>query len=148
MMFAHKVTIDERARSTTHGVAAVMLGITQVLLAGVIFYRLYILGQADEEIRDFSLVLAVSLFGNLGLQLFLGSVLPQLTWKGMALAYGLLTSTIVVVSVAIHGWPAPQEWAVTWLPALLGPALLVGAYVALARLGQWRVERQIRLLED
>ena len=147
-MLYYKTTIDERTRSHTWQIAGLWLGITQVLLAAVIFYRLYILGQPDEQIRDFSIVLLISLFGNLGMQLFFSSVLPQLTWKGMVTAYALLTGTIVVVSVAIHGWPAPEEWAVTWLPALLGPALLVGGYVLLARLGQWRVEREIRMLEE
>jgi phosphoglycerol transferase MdoB-like AlkP superfamily enzyme len=148
MMFVHKTTIDERTSSMTRQIAALWLGLTQVMLAGVIFYRLYVLGQPDAEIRDFSIVLAFSLFGHLAFQLFFSSTLPQLTWKGIVTAYALLTGLIVVVSVAIHGWPAPEEWAVTWLPALLGPAILVGAYVALARLGQWRLEREIRLLED
>lgn len=147
-MLYHKVTVDERTRSHTLSIAAVWLGVTQVLLAGVIFYRLYILGQPDEQIRDFSIVLAISLFGNLAMQLFFSGVLPQLTWKGMVTAWAALAGTITVVSLAIHGWPAPQEWAVTWLPALLGPAMLVGAYVLLARLGQWRVEREIRALEE
>lgn len=147
-MLYHKVTIDERARSHTWAIAAVWLGVTQVLLAGVIFYRLYILGQPDDQIRDFNIVLAISLFGNLAMQLFFSGVLPQLTWKGMLAAWAALAGTITVVSVAIHGWPAPQDWANTWLPALLGPAILVAGYMLLARLGQWRVEREIRELEE
>lgn len=146
-MLIRKSTIDERTRSMTWQIAALWLGVTQVLLAGVIFYRLYVLGQPDGEIRDFSVVLSISLFGHLAFQLFFSSTLPQLTLKGMAAAYSALTVTIVAVSVALHGWPAPSDWSVTWLPALLGPAVLVAAYVALARLGRWRVEREIRLLE-
>lgn len=147
-MLIQKSTIDERARSMTWQIAGLWLGLTQILLAGVIFYRLYVLGQPDAEIRDFSIVLSISLFGHLAFQLFYSSTLPQLTWKGMAAAYAVLAATITIVSVALHGWPAPSDWANTWLPALLGPAILVGAYVALVRLGRWRVEREIRLLED
>ena len=147
-MLFHKITVDERSRTQTWGIAAVWLGLTQALLAGVIFYRLYVLGQPDEQIRDFSIVLSISLFGHLAMQLFFSGVLPQLTWKGMLAAWAVLAGAITVVSVAIHGWPAPEEWATTWLPALLGPAILVGAYLVLARLGQWRVEREIRALEQ
>lgn len=147
-MFMRKINTDERARSNTRYAAAVWLGVTQVLLAGVVFYRLYVLGQPDEEIRDFQAVLAISLFGYMGLQLFLGGVMPVLTWKGMAAAYLLLAGVIVTGCLAIYGWPATDQWADTWLPALLGPAILVAAYASVARLGQWRIEREIRMLED
>lgn len=147
-MLFHKITVDERSRTQTWGIAAVWLGLTQVLLAGIIFYRLYILGQPDEQIRDFSIVLSISLFGHLAMQLFYSGVLPQLTWKGMLAAWAVLAGLITVVSASIHGWPAAEEWATTWLPALLGPAILVAAYVLFAWLGQWRVEREIRALEE
>jgi phosphoglycerol transferase MdoB-like AlkP superfamily enzyme len=143
MMLFQRLQIDERTRSTTRYAAAIWLGVTQVLLAGVVFYRLYVLGQPDEEIRDFQTVLAVSLFGYAALQLFLGGVMPIPTWKGAVVSYLALTGLITAVCLAIYGWPQPEEWAVTWLPALLGPALLVGAYMLVARLGQWRIERQL-----
>lgn len=147
-MFPGNKTIDERSRSNTAYAAAIWLGVTQILLAGVIFYRLYILGQADEEIRDFQGVLAISLFGFIGMQLFLGGIMPVLKWKGLLLAYAVLAGSITAGCLLIYGWPAVGDWANTWLPALLGPALLVGAYAAVSRLGQWRIERQIRMLED
>jgi hypothetical protein len=118
------------------------------LLAGVVFFRLYVLGQPDEEIRDFQAVLAISLFGFMGLQLFLGGILPVLSWKGLLLAWALLAAVITIVCLFIYGWPNPDDWMNTWLPALAGPALLVAAYGIVARLGQWRIDRQIRALED
>ena len=36
-----------------------------------------------------------------------------------------------------------DEWTITWLPALLGPAILVAAYLLMAKAGQWRIDRQI-----
>jgi phosphoglycerol transferase MdoB-like AlkP superfamily enzyme len=147
MMLFHPLQIDERTQSTTRFAAAIWLGVTQLLLVGVIFYRLYVLGQPDEEIRDFQAVLAISLFGYLALQLFLGGVMPVPTWKGAVLFYVLLSGAIAAVCLAIYGWPQPDQWTTTWLPTLLGPALLIGAYVLVARLGRWRMERQLERLQ-
>ena len=145
-MLFQRLQIDERTRSTTRYAAAIWLGVTQVLLAGVVFYRLYVMGQPDEEIRDFQSVLAISLFGYAALQLFLGGVMPVPTWKGAVVSYLVLTALICGVCLAIYGWPQATEWADTWLPALLGPALLIGAYMLVARVGQWRIERQLEQL--
>lgn len=142
-MLTKNFKIDERTRANARYAAAIWLGVTQLLLVGVIFYRLYILGQADEEIRDFQGVLAVSLFGYIGLQLVLGGVMPALTWRGMLLSYLVLTFVIVTGCLMIYGWPEAEEWDDTWLPALLGPAILIGAYSMVARLGQWNIERRL-----
>ena len=138
---------DERARNSSRFAAAIWLGVTQVLLAGVVFYRLYVLGQPDEQIRDFQAVLAISLFGYIALQLYLGGVMPVPTLKGAVVAYLILTTSITVGCLAIYGWPEPADWANTWLPSLLGPALIVAAYWLIARLGRWRIERQIGTAE-
>jgi phosphoglycerol transferase MdoB-like AlkP superfamily enzyme len=135
--------LDERTRNNTRYAAAIWLGVTQVLLAGVVLYRLYVLGQPDEQLRDFQAVLAISIFGYLALQLFLGGVMPVLTWKGAIVAWAVLAFAIAVGGIAVHGWPEASEWSSTWLPGLLGPALLIGAYALVAWLGQRRVERQI-----
>lgn len=142
-MLFRPTQIDERQRNTTRYAAAIWLGVTQLLLVGVIFYRLYVLGQPDEQIRDFQAVLAISLFGYVGLQLFLGGIMPIPTWKGAVVTYVILTGAITTGCLIIYGWPQLSEWTDTWLPALLGPAILVVAYMAIARLGHWRIERQI-----
>jgi hypothetical protein len=147
-MLFHKLSIDERTRSSTRYAAAIWLGVTQVLLAGVVSYRLYVLGQPDEQIRDFQIVLAISIFGYLALLLFLGGVLPFPTWKGAVLMYLVLTTAIVTGCLFLYGWPAPQDWTNTWLPALVGPALLLGAYVIVSRIGHWRVERKIERMAE
>jgi len=143
MMLFHKLALDERTRSNSRYAAAVWLGVTQVLFSGVVFYRLYVLGQPDEQIGDFRAVLAISIFGYIVLQLFLGGVMPVPTWRGAIVSYLVLTGAIVVVCLWIYGWPDASEWANTWLPATLGPALFIGAYALVARLGQWRIDRQI-----
>jgi hypothetical protein len=135
--------IDERTRSNTRYAAAIWLGVTQVLLAGVVLYRVYVLGQPDEQIRDFQAVLAISIFGYVALQLLLGGVMPIPTWRGAVAAYAALATLITTVCLAIYGWPEPSEWANTWLPTLLGPALLVGGYAFFAWMGKKRIESQI-----
>lgn len=142
-MLFERLKIDERMRSNARYAAAIWLGVTQVLLAGVVFYRLYVLGQPDSEIRDFQFVLAVSLFGYIGLQLYLGGVFPVPTWRGILVGYFILMGLVVGGSLLIHGVPPKEDWANTWLPALLGPALIVGLYYLVAWLGKRRVERKI-----
>lgn len=142
-MLFRKLNLDERSRANTRFAAAIWLGVTQVLLVVVIFYRLYVLGQPDEEIRDFQAVLAISIFGYMALQLYLGGVMPVPTMRGSVVMYLVLAFAISGVSLIIYGWPAASEWANTWLPALLGPAIIVGLYGLVARLGEWRIERQI-----
>ena len=70
-----------------------------------------------------------------------------LTAKGMLVSYLALAGVITVVCLFIYGWTEADQWANTWLPALLGPAILVLAYAAAASMGQWRIERQIRMLD-
>jgi hypothetical protein len=146
-MLFQPTKIDERTRSNTRHAAAIWLGVTQVLLAAVIFFRLYVLGQADEEIRDFQFVLAVSIFGNLALQLWLGGVMPVPTWRGAIISYLGLSAVVIVGCLAFYGWPDTADWANTWLPALLGPAVFIAVYALVAKAGKWRIERQIRSYE-
>jgi phosphoglycerol transferase MdoB-like AlkP superfamily enzyme len=108
-MLFHPTHIDERQRDTTRYAAAIWLGVTQLLLVGVIFYRLYVLGQPDEQIRDFQAVLAISLFGYMGLQLFLGGIMPIPTWKGAVLFYVILASAIARRYSLSRTWSLPAS---------------------------------------
>lgn len=106
-MLFQRLQIDERTRSTTRYAAAIWLGVTQVLLAAVVFYRLYVLGQPDEEIQDLQAVLVISLFGYASLQLFLGGVMPIPTWKGAVVSWGVLAGLVSTVCLVSYGWPQP-----------------------------------------
>ena len=140
--------IDERVRMTVGRWSNAWLGVTQLLLFGVIFYRLYILGQPDAELNDFRLVLAVSVLGSFGLHLYLGGLLPVPTWKGALICYLVLVLTICGVCLPLYGLPAAEQWASTWLPALLGPALFISAYWLVAFLGERRVEKLLDSSRD
>ena len=135
--------IDERVQANVRSAAAILLGVTQVLLAAVILYRVYVLGQPDQQIRDIQAVLAISVFGFIAAQLFLGGAFPVPTWRGMLVVYLALTVLVCGVCLLIYGLPAANQWTNTWLPATAGPAVLVLAYSLVAYLGQRRIERQI-----
>ena len=147
MMLFKKRIIDERVRSTVGRWSAVWLGVTQLMVFGVLFYRLYLLGQPAGELADFRIVLAISVFGSLMLHLYLGGLLPVPTWKGAVVAYVALAGAVAALGLGIHGIPRPEEWARTWLPGFAGPALAVGAYWLVAWLGERRIERMIGLAE-
>lgn len=142
-MWIKRMALDERTRSNTRFAAAVWLAVTQVLLAAVVFYRLFVLGQPGEQISDLRAVLAVSIFGYIGLQLFLGGVMPRPTLKGAIVAWAVLAGLVTGGCLVVYGWPSTTEWSSTWLPATVGPALFVGVYAVVAWLGQKRIERQI-----
>jgi hypothetical protein len=137
MMLFKKRVIDERVRNTVGRWSVAWLGVTQVMLFGVLFYRLYVLGQPDEQLNDFRVVLGVSVLGGLALHLYLGGLLPVLTWKGALAAYSVLAGAVAGVSLGVHGVPRPDEWMSTWLPGL------VGFYWLVAYLGERRIERMI-----
>ncbi len=136
-------SIDERAERATGHSAMIFLGLTQVMLAGVLFYRLYILGQPDEQVRDLQAVLLISIFGYIGFRLWVGGILPTLSLKSALIAYVLLSGLIVSVCLLMYGIPRAEEWQVTWLPALSGPAIMIGLYAVFAELGRRRLDRQI-----
>jgi hypothetical protein len=142
-MFSELFTSDERSRALNGMLAHVFLGLTQIGLAVIVFYRLYVVGQPDAEITDLRLLLALSIFGYIGARLYFGAILPELSWKPAIAVYAALAGLITAVCLLIYGWPAPEDWAVTWLPALLGPALLVGLYALVAWLGKRRIEAEI-----
>jgi len=140
MLFERR-PLDERVRASAGRIGAIWLGVTQVLLAAVIFYRLYVLGQPDHELRDFQAVLALSLFGHIGLQLYFGGLLPVPTRSGVLVMYFGLVAAIAGTCLIAYGVPPLADWHNTYLPAVLGPALLVGLYWFTAWLGKRRVER-------
>lgn len=142
-MFQEMFAGDERSHQINGMIAQVFLGLTQIFLAAILFYRLYVLGQPDAQLNDLRLLLAFSIFGYIAARLFFGGILPELSWKPALIAYAALAGLITVVCLLIYGWPAPADWAVTWLPALLGPAIIIGLYALVAYLGKRRVEREI-----
>lgn len=78
-----------------------------------------------------------------GLSSISAGILPVLNLKGTLIMYAVLTGLVVGGSLITYGFPPLSDWANTWLPATLGPAILVGLYSLTAWLGKRRIERQI-----
>ncbi|MCC6603504.1 MAG: hypothetical protein IT327_09860 [Anaerolineae bacterium] len=135
--------IDERSQQVAGQSATVMLGLTQVALGVVLLVRLYVFDQPDAELRDFQWVLLGSIVGYFALRSFLGGIMPVPTMKQAVLAYLGMTLFLFVVLSLWLGLPDLADWTNNVLPAILGPAIIVGGYWLIAALGKRRVEREI-----
>ena len=135
--------IDERSQQVAGQSATVMLGLTQVALGVVLLVRLYVFDQPDAELRDFQWVLLGSIVGYFALRSFLGGIMPVPTMKQAILAYVGMTVFLFVVLSLWLGLPDLSDWTNNVLPAILGPAIIVGGYWLIAALGKRRVEREI-----
>ena len=135
--------IDERSQVVAGQSAMIMLGLTQVALGVVLMVRLYVFDQPDAELRDIQWVLLGSIVGYFALRSFLGGIMPVPTMKQAALAYLGMTVFLFVVLSLWLGLPDLADWTNNVLPAILGPAIIVGGYWLIAALGKRRVEREI-----
>lgn len=135
--------IDERSQQVAGQSATVMLGLTQVALGVVLLVRLYVFDQPDAELRDFQWVLLGSIVGYFALRSFLGGIMPVPTMRQAVLAYLGITLFLFVVLSLWLGLPDLADWTNNVLPAILGPAVIVGGYWLIAAMGKRRVEREI-----
>ena len=135
--------IDERSQVVAGQSAMIMLGLTQVALGAVLMIRLYVFDQPDAELRDIQWVLLGSIVGYFALRSFLGGIMPVPTMKQAVLAYLGMTVFLFVVLSLWLGLPDLSDWTNNVLPAILGPAIIVGGYWLIAALGKHRVEREI-----
>ena len=135
--------IDERSQVVAGQSAMIMLGLTQVALGVVLMVRLYVFDQPDAELRDIQWVLLGSIVGYFALRSFLGGIMLVPTMKQALLAYLGMTIFLFVVLSLWLGLPDLSDWTNNVLPAILGPAIIVGGYWLIAALGKRRVEREI-----
>lgn len=137
------MNFDERSQQVAGQSAMIMLGLTQTALGVILLIRLYVLDQPDSELRDIQWVLLGSIVGYFALRSFLGGIMPVPTAKQAVLAYvGMVVGLFIVLSIWL-GWPDLSEWTTNVLPAIAGPAIIVGGYWLIAALGKRRVEREI-----
>ena len=135
--------IDERAQQVAGHSAMIALGATQAALGIVLLVRLYVFNQPDGELRDIQWVLFSSIVGYFALRSFLGGIMPVPTVKQAIGAYLSITISLFVVLSIWLGLPDLSDWTNNILPAVLGPAIIVGGYWLIAALGKRRVERAI-----
>lgn len=134
---------DEREERITARIATFVLFLTQIGLAGIIFYRRYALHQSNDQITDLNLLLAVSLFGFIALRLFLSAGLPDLSLKTTLFIYAGFVLTLGIILTIWFGFPRFAEWHNTVVPVLIGPAILLALYHGFAYLGRKRLEKEL-----
>ena len=137
------MNFDERSQQVAGQSAMIMLGLTQVALGAVLMVRLYVFDQPDAELRDIQWVLLGSIVGYFALRSFLGGIMPVPTMKQAVLVYLGMTVFLFVVLSLWLGLPDLSDWTNNVLPAILGPAIIVGGYWLIAALGKRRVEQEI-----
>ena len=134
---------DERTLNVNARVSQIALVLTQLGLYAIILNRVYILNQVDETVNDLRILLGLSIFGTLFATLFFGGLLPQIRFRTIVLVYLGFVAFLTTVLTLWLGPPDLSDWQNNILPALLGPAILMGAYWLFAWLGTKRIERQI-----
>jgi len=135
---------DERTLNLNARISQVTLVLTQLGLLGIILFRTYYLGQPDNSLNDLRVLLGVSIFGTLFATLFFGGMLPRIKFRTLLLIYlGFVAFLVVVLSLWL-GLPDLTDWQNNLLPAVVGPAILLGAYWLFAWLGEKRIEKQIK----
>lgn len=134
---------DERMAVLTGKIATIVLVLTQTALLMDILYRRIALGQSAENFSDLRWILLGSVFLYIAARLVYGALLPVLSWKILASVYGVLVIGLFVLLSLWLGLPDLADWQNTILPVILGPALLVGCYAALAAWGKKRLEKEL-----
>ena len=138
---------DERLVGTAAKIASVLLPLTQLALLFAVLYRAYVLKQPDHEYNDLRIILGMSVFGTIGAVLFWGGFFSLPKARTLFILYAALVIGLFAVLSAIYGLPTSENWTTTLLPVLVGPAILVGLYAAVAHMGQRRIEKEISSLD-
>lgn len=136
-------TMDERTERLNGQISFLILMLTQIAVAGAIFYKRYIQGLDVEYYQTFSAILAASMFIYWGLRLYLSGILPVISWQALLGIYVALVLAISIPSALIHGLPTAQNWDSTILPAAGGPAVIVIGYWLIAYFGKRRLDKEI-----
>lgn len=135
--------VDERTSRIAGRVSQVVLSLTHVALAVIIFYRSYVLKQSDGEFADVQLVFAFSMIANLLGALYFGAYFPVLSAQRLVKLY-LVTVVLLFVTLSLWlGLPKLEEWDSTLLPITLGPAIMVVIYYWVSKLGEKRLEKEM-----
>ena len=134
--------MDERTERINGQISFFCLVLTQIALAGVIFYKRYVLGLPQEEYIELDWIVCLSMGGYWVARLYLSGILPVISFKGMLVVYVAFVAIIAIPTAMMHGFPPPERWY-EGLYVVVGPALILGFYALVAYLGKRRLEKYI-----
>ncbi len=135
--------VDERTSQVTGKISQVVLALTQMALAATVLIRAYVLDQPDSEFTDIQIILGLSLVGNILASLYYGGHYPVLSVKTLVRLYiGSAIGLFIILSIWF-GLPKLEEWYNTILPVVLSPAIILGLYHWVAKLGEKRMDKEI-----
>jgi hypothetical protein len=133
--------MDERAEHVSGRLAFIFLGLTQAGLLIAIVIQRYAQSLAPSYYNDLAIILACSVLGFWGMNLFFGGALPQLSARSLLSVYLFLAFSIGIPHLLIRGIPVTGGWT-RWILIVFGaPAVLVGGYALVALLGKKRLDR-------
>lgn len=139
---------DERTERIGDRLGFIFLGLTQLGLYLVLVYQRYVQDLPAAYYNDVALILILSVLGYWGARFFFGGMLPMPSFRQVLAIYLALVVVITVPHTLVHGWPQPGEWLSRLGPILGGPAVLIGAYLLLAYLGNKQIEKRISQTEE
>jgi hypothetical protein len=135
--------IDERVQQVSGTVSMIFLGLTQGGLLIAIFYQRYILSRPDIFYNDLAIILGSSTIGYWITNLFLGGILPKVSFRCLVGAYLGFSLTIFLPYIIIRGLPGQGSWGTLLLVSFGAPAVLFSGYVIAAVLGNRRLNRMV-----
>lgn len=132
---------DERTENLTGRISLIFLSLVQVLSLLMIIYQRYLKNLPAPYYNDLGILFGISTVGFWLVNLYLGGVLPILSFRRAVTVYLLMVASIAIPYTLIRGLPEGSLW-ITWILVTLGgPGILVGGYSLAAYLGKRRLDR-------
>ncbi len=132
--------IDERIERINGQASFYFLMLTQIGLAGILCYKRYVQGLPTSETSSLAWLLGLSIGGYWALRLYLGGILPLLSFKKLLVIYVIAVAFIAIPTYLIRGQPEPERWYEVLFP-FIGVAVVLGVYSLVAYFGKRRLDK-------
>ena len=134
--------IDERIERLNGQVSFLFLHLTQIGLAGILFYKRYMLGLPTSETNSLAWLLGLSIGGYWSLRLYLSGILPVVSFRKLLMIYLVAVAFITIPTYLIHGLPEPERWYEVLYP-FIGVAVVLGLYFLVSYFGKQQLEKYL-----
>jgi magnesium-transporting ATPase (P-type) len=134
--------VDERIERVNGQISFIFLLLTQAGLGAVLFYKRYIVGLPSSETNWITWLLGFSLVGYWMLRLYLGGILPVVSFRKLLLIYIIAVAVISILTYLIHGFPESERWYELLFP-FIGVGVFMGLYYLVSYFGKKRLEKYL-----